>query len=118
MHVRLPSEALSKAEYTHFLQHHTTRLSLVLQTRPVSQLLNRTFPTEYVYLTQDLCSEERWALCAVYKGTLRLLPQILDTRSKMGTGPVSDKQQSNIELALSVLHRSAREKASQMDEAG
>jgi hypothetical protein len=101
-----PSESLSKAECASFLQHHIRRLSLILQSHAVSQLFDETFPVEYLYLTRDLCGEERWALGAAYKGMLELLPGILEVRSKVGTAPVSEKQRKNIELALSILQHS------------
>ena len=118
MNKSLPSEALSKAEYTNFLQHHTRRLSFILKSHAVSRLLNKTFPAEYSYLTQHLSDEERWALSAAYDGMLKLLPEILEERSKMGTSPVSDDQQKNLELALSVLHRSVWNEARRPDEEG
>jgi hypothetical protein len=115
MNNSLPSEALNQARCTNFLQHHARRLGLVLQSHTVSQLLDEAFPSEYLYLARNLSDEERWALSATYDGMLKLLPEILEARSKIGMAPVSDDQQKDLELALSVLHKSTWNQVSRSD---
>ena len=67
---------------------------------------------------RNLSDEERWALGAAYDGVLKLLPEILAEKSKMGAALVRDDQQKNLELALSVLHRSAWNEARRSGEEG
>lgn len=94
-----------------FRRYHTHRLHRILQHHSVSQLLNKMLPAEYLHLTRNLCDEERRGLSAAYKNALGELSEILEERSEIGANSVSNEQEKNIKLALSVLHRSVWKKA-------
>lgn len=70
-------ESSSEGDRVSFRHYHTNRLQSILKHHAVSQLLNKTFPAEYLYLTRNLCNEERQGLSAAYKTILHTLPEVL-----------------------------------------
>ena len=107
----LSSEAPTDNDAAAFCRYHTHRLHWILQHHSVSQLLDKMLPAEYLHLTRNLWDEERRGLSAAYKSALGELSEILEERSKIGADPVSNEQEKNIKLALSVLHCSVWKKA-------